>query len=59
MFLENLVLDAADPLRVGRFWAAALVAGLGGRELAHDWGALPWRVYQDPSGNEFCILPAP
>ncbi|MBB5832432.1 VOC family protein [Brachybacterium aquaticum] len=39
--------------------AAALVAELGGRELAHDWGALPWRVYQDPSGNEFCILPAP
>lgn len=31
----------------------------GGRELHPDWGDLPWRVYQDPSGNEFCVLPAP
>lgn len=31
----------------------------GGRELHPDWGDLPWRVYQDPSGNEFCLLPAP
>lgn len=29
----------------------------GGRRLAHDWGDLPWRCYQDPSGNEFCVLP--
>ncbi|MGO1568164.1 MAG: VOC family protein [Brachybacterium sp.] len=31
----------------------------GGRELHPDWGDLLWRVYQDPSGNEFCMLPAP
>ncbi|MDN6303339.1 MAG: VOC family protein [Brachybacterium sp.] len=31
----------------------------GGREMHPDWGELPWRVYQDPSGNEFCVLPAP
>lgn len=28
----------------------------GGRELGHDWGDLPWRVFADPSGNEFCVL---
>lgn len=38
----------------------AVVAGIlerGGRELDHDWGDLPWRVFLDPSGNEFCVLP--
>lgn len=29
----------------------------GGQELEHGWGTLPWRVFEDPSGNEFCILP--
>lgn len=29
----------------------------GGRELHPNWGELSWRVYQDPSGNEFCVLP--
>lgn len=29
----------------------------GGRELHPNWGELAWRVYQDPSGNEFCVLP--
>lgn len=38
---------------------AARIAARGGRELHPDWGALPWRIYQDPSGNEFCVLPAP
>ncbi len=31
----------------------------GGRELHPGWGDLPWRTYADPSGNEFCVLPAP
>lgn len=31
---------------------------LGGRELHLRWGELPWRVLADPSGNEFCLLPA-
>lgn len=31
----------------------------GGRELELEWGTLPWRVYADPSGNEFCVLPTP
>ncbi|MFC7375710.1 MULTISPECIES: VOC family protein [unclassified Brachybacterium] len=38
---------------------AAGIAERGGRELHPDWGELPWRVYADPSGNEFCVLPAP
>lgn len=37
---------------------AAAIAERGGRELRHEWGDLPWRVYADPSGNEFCVLPA-
>ncbi|QCU77632.1 VOC family protein [Citricoccus sp. SGAir0253] len=37
---------------------AAGIAARGGRELHPDWGALPWRVFADPSGNEFCVLPA-
>lgn len=37
---------------------AAAIAAQGGREYHPDWGALPWRLYLDPSGNEFCVLPA-
>ena len=36
----------------------ARVVELGGRELDPDWGALPWQVVTDPSGNELCLLPA-
>lgn len=34
------------------------IADRGGRELHPDWGDLPWRVFADPSGNEFCVLPS-
>jgi hypothetical protein len=35
------------------------IAEHGGRhELHPEWGELPWRHYADPSGNEFCVLPA-
>jgi hypothetical protein len=37
---------------------AAGIAKRGGRELSPGWGDLPWRHYADPSGNEFCVLPA-
>lgn len=37
---------------------AAGIAGRGGRELHPAWGELPWRHFADPSGNEFCVLPA-
>jgi len=33
------------------------ILNLGGVELDHRWGDIPWRVFLDPSGNEFCILP--
>lgn len=42
-----------DPARV-----AAGVVERGGAPLVHDWGDLPWQSYTDPSGNEFCVLPA-
>jgi len=42
-----------DPDDVG----AAIIAR-GGRALDPGWGDLPWRVYADPSGNEFCVLPS-
>lgn len=38
---------------------AAGIAARGGEEFHPDWGELPWRVFRDPSGNEFCVLPAP
>jgi hypothetical protein len=50
----DLRLEADDDL-------AALVEhveGLGAVRLDHDWGDLPWTSLQDPSGNEFCFLPA-
>ncbi|MGA8044764.1 MAG: VOC family protein [Dermatophilaceae bacterium] len=40
--------------------ADAVASGIvrrGGRELHPGWGDLPWRVFTDPSGNEFCVLP--
>ena len=36
---------------------AAGIAERGGREVPST-PELPWRTYQDPSGNEFCVLPA-
>jgi predicted enzyme related to lactoylglutathione lyase len=35
------------------------VRDAGARRLEHDWGDLPWTSFLDPSGNEFCVLPAP
>ncbi len=37
---------------------AAGIAERGGCELHPGWGELAWRHYADPSGNEFCVLPA-
>jgi predicted enzyme related to lactoylglutathione lyase len=36
---------------------SAHIAERGGREV-HPASGLPWRLYVDPSGNEFCVLPA-
>jgi predicted enzyme related to lactoylglutathione lyase len=38
--------------------AAAGIRERGGQELHPGWSELPWRSYRDPSGNEFCVLPA-
>ncbi|MFL4478683.1 VOC family protein [Paeniglutamicibacter sp. ORCA_105] len=54
MHLDVRLESADDPDEV-----AAGIGARGGRELRPDWGDIPWRVYQDPSGNEFCVLPAP
>lgn len=37
---------------------ASRVLDLGGCQLHPDCGDLPWRILGDPSGNEFCLLPA-
>ena len=38
---------------------AAGIAERGGREVHPSWAdEVPWRLYQDPSGNELCVLPA-
>jgi hypothetical protein len=37
---------------------AGIVERGGRRDLHPEWGELPWRSYRDPSGNEFCVLPA-
>jgi hypothetical protein len=34
------------------------VEALGAVRIGQDWGDLPWTSFTDPSGNEFCILPA-
>lgn len=47
-------LDTADDLES----VLAMLIERGGREMHPDWGDLPWRVCADPSGNEFCLLPA-
>jgi hypothetical protein len=38
---------------------AAGIADRGGRELHPEWAdRLPWRLFEDPWGNDFCVLPA-
>ena len=38
--------------------AAAIIERGGAPFHNPGWGELPWRSYTDPSGNEFCVLPA-
>ena len=38
--------------------AAGIIERGGGEVHRPEWGELPWRSYTDPSGNEFCVLPA-
>lgn len=38
-----------------RDWADRIVAA-GGTRYDPGWGELPWQLWRDPSGNEFCLL---
>ena len=50
----DLRLDDADDADQ----VAADITARGGRELHPAWaGEVPWRLYADPSGNDFCVLP--
>lgn len=55
---NRLHLDVRLDAREDPDEVAASITARGGRELHPQWGALRWRVYADPSGNEFCVLPA-
>ena len=51
----DLRLEAGDDLQD----LAREITARGGRPADHpEWGDLPWRTFQDPSGNELCLLPA-
>ena len=61
---KDLCLDAVDPLRLGRFWAAVLgleLAATGDEILARGATLLDehpqWNVLADVEGNEFCVFP--
>jgi hypothetical protein len=51
--LVDLVIDAAEPARLARFWAAALGWEVGAEE---DDEVDVWQVLADLEGNEFCVL---
>lgn len=51
----DLRLEAGDDVEQ----ILAMVLDTGATKLQHAWGEVPWQVFLDPSGNEFCILPAP
>lgn len=53
MHLDVRLETGDDPAAV-----ETMMRRLGGRRLEHDWGDLPWTCWLDPSGNEFCLLPA-
>ncbi|MGO8890907.1 MAG: VOC family protein [Streptosporangiaceae bacterium] len=64
--LVHLVIDAADPGRLARFWAEALgwevgaeverLRALGATPVDVGQGDVPWAVLADPEGSEFCVL---
>jgi hypothetical protein len=54
---NRLHLDIRLETREDPDGVAASITARGGYELHPEWGPLPWRIYADPSGNEFCVLP--
>ncbi|WP_432477235.1 VOC family protein [Nocardioides sp. GXQ0305] len=56
MFLENVVVDAVDPQRLGHFWEAAL----GGENLTDEPGIVETRVAVDGGPTlDFCFQQVP
>ena len=53
MHLDVRLESGDDPDQV-----EASILERGGGSSTTEWGELPWRSYTDPSGNEFCVLPA-
>lgn len=48
----DLRLERAESMEDAR----AAICALGGTALDGPWETLPWRVFKDRSGNEFCVL---
>ncbi|WKX15591.2 VOC family protein [Streptomyces sp. NL15-2K] len=68
---EQVVVDSADPVGLGRWWAEALhldfrpddqaaevarFLALGARQADVGQGEQRWVTLADPEGNEFCVL---
>lgn len=53
MHLDVRLEPGDDPDRV-----AEGITARGGTQWHPDWGELQWRIFRDPSGNEFCVLPS-
>src|SRR4029077_8850953 len=57
--LVHLVVDAAEPARLARFWAGALGWGVGPEEAGGvGWGASGFS-YPDPSALPLVFVPVP
>ena len=50
--LVHLVVDAADPAGLARFWSGALAWPV----TLEEPDEVSWVVLTDPEGNEFCVL---
>jgi len=53
---NHLHLDVRTPEGMTLGEATSLALTLGAWEVDHEWD-VPWTILEDPSGNEFCILP--
>ena len=53
------MVDSADPVALGRWWAEALgwtvFLALGARHGDGGQGVQTWVTPADPEGNEFCV----
>ena len=56
--LVQLVIDAVEPARLARFWAAEVerLRGRGAVPADIGQGDVPWTLLADPEGSEFCVV---